>query len=107
MLIGLVAPVEFILARRAGEPSRLADLFRRVPTRASLRCLENDLESRSRLAQAVRPWSQFLRFAVFHDTGDKALLGRDGWFFLSAGGAVPHRAVHAPGRPVRGDRDLP
>ena len=81
VLIGLVAPVEFILARQAGEPSRLADLFRRMPSRTSLRRLESDLESRSRLAQAVRPWSQFLRFVAFHDTGDRALLGRDGWFF--------------------------
>jgi len=81
VLIGVVAPVEFILARRAGEPSRLADLCRRMPTRASLRRLESDLESGSRLAQAVRPWSQFLRFVALGDTGDKAVLGRDGWFF--------------------------
>jgi hypothetical protein len=81
VLIGLVAPVEGILARRAGEPSRLVDLFRRMPTSASLRRLESDLESRSRLAQAVRPWMQFLRFAALRDAGDKALLGRDGWFF--------------------------
>ena len=80
-LIGLVAPVEIVLARRAGEPSRLADLFRRMPTRASLRRLESDLESRSRVAQAVRPWIQFLRFAALQDAGNKALLGRDGWFF--------------------------
>ena len=32
-------------------------------------------------AEIIRPWVQFVRFVLLDDTGDKALLGRDGWFF--------------------------
>ncbi len=52
-----------------------------MPTRANLRRLESDLESKCRLAQAVRPWVQYARFVLLQDAGDQALLGRSGWFF--------------------------
>lgn len=75
------APVQVILEWRAGERPLIAELFRQVPTRANLRRLETDLERASRLARAVRPWMQFVRFILFEEAGDRALLGRDGWFF--------------------------
>ena len=80
-LIGLVAPIQIALDLRAGERPEIVDLFQRMPTRANLRRLEASLESRCRPAQWIRPWTQFAHFILLHDTGDKALLGRDGWFF--------------------------
>jgi hypothetical protein len=81
VLIGLVAPSQIVLDLRQGETPEIVDLFRQTPTRASLRRLESDLESRCRLAQAVRPLVQYARFVLFQDAGDQALLGRAGWFF--------------------------
>jgi hypothetical protein len=81
VLIGIVAPIQIVLELRQGETPQIASLFRQAPTRANLRRLESDLESRCRLAQAVRPWVQYARFVLFQDAGDQALLGRSGWFF--------------------------
>ncbi len=80
-LIGVVAPSQIIWELHDGEPAQIADLFRRMPTRASLRQFESRLESNCRLAQVVRPWMQYARFVLFEDAGDKALVGRAGWFF--------------------------
>jgi hypothetical protein len=80
-LIGLVAPSQIVLDLRQRETPGIVDLFRQAPTRANLRRLESDLESRCRLAQAVRPSVQYARFVLLQDAGDQALLGRDGWFF--------------------------
>ncbi len=81
VLIGVVAPSQIVLELRQGETPGIADLFRQTPTRANLRRLESDLESKCRLAQAVRPSVQYARFVLLQDAGDKALLGRSGWFF--------------------------
>ncbi|MBN1509753.1 MAG: hypothetical protein JW955_23095 [Sedimentisphaerales bacterium] len=81
ILIGIVAPSRIICELRDGEPPQIADLFRQVPTRASLQHFESGLGGNCRLVQAVRPWVQYARFALLEDAGDKALVGRDGWFF--------------------------
>lgn len=80
-LIALVAPVQVVLEWRAGEQPRIVELFRQMPTPANLRRLESDIEGRCHLAQAVRPWMQCVRFVLLGDAGDKAVLGRAGWFF--------------------------
>ncbi len=79
--IGVVAPTQILFELREGDTPGIAELFRQAPTRANLRRLENDLENHCRLGQVVRPWMQFARFGLLADAGDKALLGRDGWFF--------------------------
>jgi hypothetical protein len=80
-LIGVIAPSEIIWELRDGEPPQIADLFRRMPTRANLRQLEGSLESNCRLARTIRPWMQYARFVLLEDAGDKAVIGRAGWFF--------------------------
>ena len=80
-LIGLVAPSQIVFDLREGERPQIVDLFQRMPTRANLRRLEASVENRCRLTQTIRPWAQFARFVLLHDTGDKALRGRSGWFF--------------------------
>ena len=81
VMVGVVAPSQVICELRKGDAPQILELFRQTPTRANLRRLESGLENGCQLAQAVRPWMQFARFVLFQDTGDKALLGRDGWFF--------------------------
>ena len=80
-LIGIVAPSQIVCELREGEPAQIVELFRQPPTRANLRRLETNLENRCRLAQMVRPWTQYARFVLFEDAGDKALVGPSGWFF--------------------------
>jgi hypothetical protein len=64
-----------------GEQPPFAEFFLQVPTGDSLRVFENDLEKNCRLAEKLRPSVQYVQFLVFGDTGDKALMGRAGWFF--------------------------
>ncbi|MEN6574942.1 MAG: hypothetical protein ABFD90_01270 [Phycisphaerales bacterium] len=80
-MIGIVAPSQVVFDLREGDTPEIVDLFRQPPTRANLKRIETGLENGCRLARVVRPWMQFARFVLLEDTGDKALLGRDGWFF--------------------------
>jgi hypothetical protein len=80
-MIGVVAPSQVVFDLREGDTPRIVELFRRPPTRTNLKSLETGLENGCRLTQMTRPWMQFARFILLADTGDKALLGCDGWFF--------------------------
>jgi hypothetical protein len=102
-LIGIVAPSQVVLELRRGETPQIVELFQQAPTRANLRRLENNLESRCQLAQAVRPWTQYVCFVLFEDAGDKALLGRSGWFFYRP--AVQY-LVEPPPFPISTDGSL-
>jgi len=80
-IIGVVAPSQIVLELRRGESPQIMELFHQAPTPANLRRLESSLENGCRLGRVVRPWVQYARFVLLADAGDKALLGRDGWFF--------------------------
>lgn len=75
------AGVEF----RDGERPFFLELFLQPPTRANLRMFEAELEKRSVISQTLQPGMRFLQFVVMRETGDKALLGRDGWYFYRPG----------------------
>jgi hypothetical protein len=105
VLIGLVAPSQIVLDLRHGQTPGIVDLFRQTPTRANLRRLESDLETRCQLAQAVRPMVQYARFVLFQDAGDQALLGRNGWFFYRP--AVQYLVEPVRSVPVRASRETP
>lgn len=81
LMVGVVGPSQVVCDLRKGDSPQILDLFRQKPTRANLRRFENSLENGCTLAQGVRPWMQTARFVLLRDTGDKSLLGRDGWFF--------------------------
>jgi acetyltransferase AlgX (SGNH hydrolase-like protein) len=68
-----------------GERPQCLELFRRAPSADNLRTYEEDLEDASLIVQALRAPMQHLQFATLRDTGEKALLGRDGWFFFKPG----------------------
>jgi len=106
-LIAVVAPSQIALDLREEEPPQILELFRQVPTRASLRRLEGDLETRCRLVQAVRPWMQYARFVLLEDAGDKALLGRAGWFFYRPAAQYLIEPLPVRSVPVRASKETP
>jgi len=73
--------VQFAVELSEGQRPQLTELFRQLPTKDNLRMFENDLEKSCRLAGRLRPSVQYVQFLVLRDTGDKALMGRAGWFF--------------------------
>jgi hypothetical protein len=82
MLVLLSAGVvQLAVELSEGERLQFAELFRQLPTKDNLRIFENDLEKNCRLAKKLRPSAQYVQFLVLRDTGDKALMGRSGWFF--------------------------
>jgi len=76
-----VGVVQLAVELSEGRPPQLAELFRQLPTKDNLRMFENDLEKSCRLAEMLRPSVQYVQFLILRDTGDKALMGRAGWFF--------------------------
>jgi hypothetical protein len=76
-----VGVVQLAIELSEAEQPQVAELFRQVPTKDNLRQFENDLEKNCRLAEKLRPSVQYARFQVLRETGDKALMGRAGWFF--------------------------
>jgi hypothetical protein len=76
-----VGVVQFAVELSEGQGIQLAELFQQLPTKDNLRMFENDLEKSCRLADKLRPSVQYAQFLLLRDTGDKALMGRSGWFF--------------------------
>jgi hypothetical protein len=56
-----------------------------VFSRKYLRAYQSEMEESSVAANTLRPPTQFVRFALFHDLGSKAVLGRNGWYFYKPG----------------------
>ena len=81
VIIFVVGPTQIAIELCQGEKPQFTDLFSQMPTRTNLRAFEKDLENASWLLRKLRPWIQYLRFVVLKDAGEKALLGRDNWFF--------------------------
>ena len=70
---------------RQGERPQIFDLFVEIPTAAHLRTFENDMENGSWFAQTLEPWMRLLQYLALRDTGEKAMQGREGWFFYRPG----------------------
>jgi len=64
-----------------GQGVQLTELFRQAPTKANFRMFENDMEKSCQIADWLRPSVQYAEFLLLSDMGDKALMGRSGWFF--------------------------
>lgn len=80
-----VGLVQMALEAGRGEWPQALDLFRQKPTVAHLRAYERSLEDTSWLVKRLRPWMQYAQFVLLNDAGEKALVGRDGWFFYKPG----------------------
>jgi hypothetical protein len=80
-VVGAVPIAQTVLDLARGERVQATDVFRRWPSARNLREFEHTLEERSWFEQQFRPGMQQLLFATLHDTGPKAILGRDQWLF--------------------------
>jgi hypothetical protein len=101
--------IQLGLELHRGEKPHVFELFVRAPTAAHLRATEDRLESESWLAQRLRPWMQYAQFVLLNDPGEKAVRGRDGWFFYRPGlESVTQRPPMAPTSidPVTAIRDF-
>jgi len=85
VVIYTVGVVQAVIELRGGDPVQFLDLFRRMPNVENLRSFENDLETGSWFAKTLRPRMQYVRFVAFRDAGEKALVGRNGWWFYRPG----------------------
>lgn len=77
--------VQLAVELRRGEQPQAFGVFSRKPTAVNLREFEQRLEDESWVIKQLRPWMQRFQFVCLKDTGDKAIAGRDGWFFYKPG----------------------
>src|SRR5262249_33760661 len=71
-------------ARRSEWPQAL-QVFTQRPTPESLRAYDKSLQDSSITVSTLRPWMQAGQYFALGDAGEKALVGRDGWFFYQPG----------------------
>lgn len=64
-----------------GKTPQAAELLTQKPTKANLKAFERDLQDNCQLAKILRPWTQYVRFIILGELGDKAVAGRCGWLF--------------------------
>lgn len=83
--IYLAGIVQAIIEIGQGERPQAFDLFLREPTQKNLRAYETALEKNSWFSKELQPWMRLFQFVALKETGDKALLGKDGWFFYRPG----------------------
>jgi len=76
-----VGVTQVLVELSEGERPQLTELVSQLPTKDNLRMFEDDLEKNCRLAGRLRPYIQYVQFLILRDAGDKALMGRSGWFF--------------------------
>jgi hypothetical protein len=99
-----VGVVQFATELSEAEQPQLAELFQQVPTKDNLRMFENDLEKSCRLASKFRPSVQYAQFLLLANMGDKALMGRSGWFFYKP--AVQYLIEPLPADSAYGPADV-
>ncbi|MBM3290715.1 MAG: hypothetical protein FJY92_11240, partial [Candidatus Hydrogenedentes bacterium] len=85
VLIGTEPVAQAVFDWREGTAPTALDVFRRTPSPANLRAYEDGLREQSNIANALRPWMQYVRFSLMNDAGRNGLIGRDGWLFYRPG----------------------
>ncbi len=85
LIIFGVGIVQAALEMSERERPQFLDLFLYKPTETNLRRFESRLEKLNWLSTAVQPWVRYSMFIALGDAGEKAVLGREGWFFYKPG----------------------
>jgi hypothetical protein len=80
-VIYLVPVTQSVIEVMRGQAPQFLDVFRHIPNRPGLRAYERELEEQSFFASTLRPWIQYVRFALFGDAGEKVLIGQNDWLF--------------------------
>jgi lysophospholipase L1-like esterase len=84
-LIASVACLQTSIELVRRESPGALELFHQPLTASQLRSYERQLEERSVVGRALRPWFQFAQFAWLRDGGEKVLFGREDWLFYKPG----------------------
>jgi hypothetical protein len=98
----LVAPplIQIVVETRRREWPQALQVFTQRPTLESLRAYDQSLAGSSLTVRTLRPWTQAAQFFALGDAGEKALVGRDGWFFYQPGvGFLTQRAQRRDSTP--------
>ena len=77
--------VQSVVEIRDNERPFIVDLFTKIPNRTNLRNFEDELEERSVISDFCQPRVRYFQYVALGDAGDKALLGKDDWFFYRQG----------------------
>ena len=83
--ISSVPIIQTALEIRRGERPQALDVFRQKPTAENLRAYETGLQDSSWAVKILRPWMQYTQFVLLKYAGEKAVVGRRGWFFYKPG----------------------
>lgn len=83
--IYLVGIVQAFIEIAQGERPQCLNLFVHQPTQKNLRAYESEMEKTSWFSKKLQPWMRLFQFVVLKEAGDKALLGKQGWFFYRPG----------------------
>jgi hypothetical protein len=102
----IVAPglIQTVSELRDGDRPVAFDVFLQAPSARNLHAYEHSLEATSLVVKKLRPWMQYLEWRFLGDAGDKAVVGRDGWFFY--GPSVGY-AIERPNGAQRSDSAHP
>src|SRR5689334_9302824 len=84
-IIAGVPLAQIILEFRDENGVRALEIFGQAPTAENLRLFEHNLEAANWANRFTRPWLQFAQFAWLNEGGDKAVIGRQGWYFYKPG----------------------
>ncbi|MFB3786979.1 MAG: hypothetical protein ACE15F_11500 [bacterium] len=81
LVIGGLGIIQATIEIVQGERPLVLDLFMQSPTARHLRSFEKSIETNSWFAQKLQSVFRYLQFVILRDAGEKAVAGRDGWFF--------------------------
>jgi len=84
-IMAAVPLIQILIEIRGEDGIRAFEVFSQTPTATNLRTYERNLETASWAATSSRPWIQYARFKWLKDGGEKAVIGRDGWYFYKPG----------------------
>ena len=96
----IIAPglIQIVSELRHGEQPRALEIFLAPPTARNLHAYEKTLEQTSLVINQFRPPTQYVQWRFLGDSGETAVLGRDGWlFYRQSVRYLTERHTEAPG----------
>lgn len=104
--IFFVGLVQSLIEMSQKERPLFLDVFLRQPTQKNLRAYETALEKNSWFSNQLQPWMRLFQFVVLKETGEKALLGKEGWFYYRPEVRYLIEPLPAPRKPDNPDNEI-